>query len=124
MLAREDQRLKTPDKARRILHLSYRFVAMGTVVAVTWWLTSPAFAVDGVSAGPVDRVELARLAPLDTEDLADRTGGTSLPLSGVENTKMGRTAVILWDESKRAKPGGLKSPPGVQFTLKVNGKTF
>lgn len=124
MLAREYHRLITPEKARQVTHLGCKFVAMGMVVAVTWWQTSPAFAVDGASAGSGDRVELATLAPLDTEDLADRTGGTSLPLSGVENPKLDRTAVILWDESKRAKPSGVKNTPGAQFSLTVNGQKY
>lgn len=120
----EDQRLNRSDRAGGLFRSRLALPAAVSLLAALSLFPLQARAMDDVSAEPGDRIELARATPLDTEDLADRTGGAALPLSGTEASNFDRMAVILWDESKRAKTSGTTPPSNPQVTVTVNGRVF
>lgn len=120
----EDQRPTRSDRAGGLFRSTLTLPAAMSLLAALSLSPLQAWAMDDVPVGTEDRVELAHATPLDTEDLADRTGGAAMPLSGVEASNFDRMAVILWDENKRAKTSGTTPASSPQVTVTVNGRVF
>ena len=120
----EEQRLDRSGRGGRLFGSRLTLPAAMSLLAALSLAPLQARAMDNVSTEPGDRIELARATPLDTEDLADRTGGAAQPLSGTEASGYDRMAVILWDENKRAKTSGSTPPSTPQVTVTVNGRVF
>ena len=120
----EDQRLDSSGRGGRLFRSRLTLPAAMSLLAALSLAPLQAWAMDDVSTESGDRIELARATPLDIEDLADRTGGAALPLSGAEASGYDRMAVILWDENKRAKTSGTTPASAPQVTVTVNGRVI